>query len=143
MLHWQSYHFWHKGANVGSSFQADCNDLAGFREPVLCQPQIIDECMEQVHAGTHAAGLDFISAAGMITSELGPFPIPHIQGPAGREQAFRECSSIAALQIRPGSGTVRECDRRLLVAMDKSRASICPLVSLRGTSLSVAANRHN
>ncbi|HMI52029.1 MAG TPA: 2-dehydro-3-deoxygalactonokinase [Candidatus Saccharimonadales bacterium] len=47
---------------------------------------VIVECLEKMDGTQNFSALDFISAAGMITSELGPYPVSHIPGPAGMQQ---------------------------------------------------------
>jgi 2-dehydro-3-deoxygalactonokinase len=45
--------------------------------------RVIAECLG---GKTLRGEVDFIAAAGMITSELGPYPLDHIQGPAGMKR---------------------------------------------------------
>ncbi len=59
---------------------------------------VIAECLEQIDGGA-AGGIGFISAAGMATSELGPFPLSHIQGPAGVK---RLSENVACRQFSAG-----------------------------------------
>lgn len=47
---------------------------------------VISECRRKIKELEDGTPLDRISAAGMVTSELGPFPVDHIQGPAGITQ---------------------------------------------------------
>lgn len=47
---------------------------------------VISECRLKIKELENGTPLDRISAAGMVTSELGPFPVDHIQGPAGITQ---------------------------------------------------------
>jgi len=51
--------------------------------------QVIAECLKQIDCNGLDRKLDFVSAAGMATSELGPFPLSHISGPAGLKELSR------------------------------------------------------
>src|SRR5579871_7066412 len=48
--------------------------------------KVISDCRRQIKELAHGVPVDLISTAGMVTSELGPFPVNHIQGPAGLKQ---------------------------------------------------------
>lgn len=58
---------------------------------------VVSECRQKIKELGNGSPVDFISAAGMITSELGPFPVDHIQGPAGQKQLSEKVVEIGYL----------------------------------------------
>ena len=61
--------------------------IHGSRKPATSAiEQVISACLREIDGNLSLRTVEFISAAGMVTSELGPYPLAHIQGPAGVER---------------------------------------------------------
>ncbi len=43
----------------------------------------VDECLKRAGITVDGAPIECLAAAGMVTSELGPYHVPHLQGPCG------------------------------------------------------------